>query len=401
MAEILRTGIDIAHRQLVHPYLTRGDAQKDREIAHDRSVDYAEKLKKYPALLPLLRFMFAYQDPILETHFGKEELGGLVMSNPLSLEAGFDKRSVMYHQLAEVIGLGAIKTGTTTKIEWKGNDRSLEDPRIVDLPESNSMWNSLGFPGDGSRKAVERFTENKDKKRHYALIANVGASKPSFDRGTQIQDTIDVATEVKDLVDAIEYNESSPNTEGVRDMSKPDNFREIVQRAQEAGVRSDGTRIGSIHKLPPNIPVRDLAEDIKIAIDHGALGLTIGNTTTDQEIRDRILPVKLRQKGGISGEAVKRQAMETARIARSIAGSDLGIWYVGGLENWKDAWDAVTYAGADAFGFLTGLVKKNTSTPNFAYYILHDFARAMRADGMTSMEEFKDIRGNYKQYPKI
>ena len=33
-----RTGIDIAHRKIIHPYLTRGEAREDRVVAHEARV---------------------------------------------------------------------------------------------------------------------------------------------------------------------------------------------------------------------------------------------------------------------------------------------------------------------------------------------------------------------------
>ncbi len=41
----LRSVVDLTHRDLVHPYLTRGKAQQDREIAHERALDLMESMQ--------------------------------------------------------------------------------------------------------------------------------------------------------------------------------------------------------------------------------------------------------------------------------------------------------------------------------------------------------------------
>ena len=62
---------------------------------------------------------------------------------------------------------------------------------------------------------------------------------------------------------------------------------------------------------------------------------------------------------------------------------------------------ANTNTGATTVDVYTAFVRQETSTPNFAYYILRDLAKAMRAEGMTSMADFRELRGKRVPFPKI
>lgn len=44
MTEIPRKAVDVGFRRLVHPYITRGEARSDREVAHERALKFAEKV---------------------------------------------------------------------------------------------------------------------------------------------------------------------------------------------------------------------------------------------------------------------------------------------------------------------------------------------------------------------
>ena len=58
MAEILRSAIDLAHRNIVHPLLTRGEARDDREIAHERALDLSEAIQNNRLAMTLLPTFF-------------------------------------------------------------------------------------------------------------------------------------------------------------------------------------------------------------------------------------------------------------------------------------------------------------------------------------------------------
>lgn len=231
MSEVIRHGIDTVHRKVIHPRLTQDEAQEDREVAHERAINLSEKLQHYEAVVQVMRKVFTYESPVLETEVAK-----IKVRNPLGLAAGFDKDARIHRLLGEGLGFGIVKVGSITKVPYKGNDR----PRIFDLPNNDGLINRMGFPGGGSDEAEKRLAEADKKNRHYSLIVNIAASRPSFDRGSQIRDYVEVAKQLLRYGDGHEINVSSPNTPGVRGLQEPDVFANLAQELRTAYIYISG-----------------------------------------------------------------------------------------------------------------------------------------------------------------
>src|SRR3989344_1518156 len=153
--EIHRKIADQIHRNIIHPLLTSGEAENDREIAHERSLNIMEKVQGNPILMAALQKAFVYEDPILKTYLWvrKGSIGyGSPTPNPLGIAAGFDKNARVYNFLGEVSGFGIVSSGSLTKIRYGGNER----PRVFDLSENNGLINRMGFPGEGTPEARSR-----------------------------------------------------------------------------------------------------------------------------------------------------------------------------------------------------------------------------------------------------
>ncbi|MBI4092020.1 MAG: dihydroorotate dehydrogenase 2 [Candidatus Levybacteria bacterium] len=389
--QFARTGIDIAARRIVHPYLTRGEAQTDREVAHTRALDLMEAMQKNPDVMRLLKEMFVFEDPILQTEFA-----GLSLPNPLSIEAGFDKTIRVHRLLGEALGFGVVKVGTVTKIPYEGNPQ----PRIFDLPLSDGLINRMGFPGDGTNEAESRLREDNSRKRKNALIISVAASRISFDRGHQVTDFIDAALQMRKYGDGIEGNVSSPNTRGVTGLQQTEVFQDLSAGVREV-LTPNGTKVKLIiYKYSPDLDQDTREKVATIAIDNGADALTYGNITTDPQIRAGLANDTHREEmGGISGRPLKERALEISHNMYSYLGEGTPISFAGGIANAEDVWNALTYGGARIVGVYSAFVRPNTFTPNFAFYVLRDLAKAMRMARMSSMQDFKDLRGKKVPYP--
>ncbi len=389
--QFARKGVDIVNRRVVHPYLTRGKAQKDREVAHTRALNLMEAMQGNPVLMRLLKEMFVFEDPILQTEFA-----GLTLPNPLSMEAGFDKTIRVHRLLGEALGFGVVKVGTVTKIPYEGNPQ----PRIFDLPLSDGLINRMGFPGDGINEAELRLREDDPDKRNHALIISVAASKTSFERGTQIQDFIDATRQIRKYGDGIEGNVSSPNTKGVTGLQEPEQFRDLSAGIKEV-LMPNGEKVTLIiYKFSPDLEQGKREQNAETAVDNGADALTFGNTTTDPEVRASLANDVFREEiGGISGHPLKERALEISHRMYQYLGESTQISFAGGIANAEDVWNALTYGGARIAGVYSAFVRPNTFTPNFVFYILRDLAQAMRMAGMQSMQDFKDLRGKRVAYP--
>ena len=376
---------------LSHPFLTRGEGLLDREIPHERALRLMQMAQRIPLAVEIMDRVFSYDDPILKTRFA-----GLTAPNPLGIAAGFDKNARAHRLIGQGLGFGTVTVGSITKVEYKGNPR----PRIFDLPNSHGVINRMGFPGEGSKSAVETLRQDRQSERPYLLIVNFAASRPSFEAGRQIEDYHAVAQELVYFGDEGEGNVSSPNTEGVRGLQETDVFSDLADAVIPVYLnRSKPVRF----KFGPDLETEKLHKNARTIIDKKGAGITITNISTDAEIRKRLSTkdVHKEEQGGISGRPITDKALDASHKLYEYIGEQIPIHRVGGIMSVQDAWDALTYGGATTVDVYTAFVRQETSTPNFAYYILRDLAKAMRAYGMESMTDFRLVRGKRLPFPKI
>ncbi len=386
MAEILRTGIDAVHRKIVYPYLTRG---RNRNEAHRETIKRMEQFQQNDVLMKVFGEVFTFEDSILATTFA-----GVNLRGPVGLAAGFDKNAAVNRFLGEGLGIPYIKDGSICLIKYGGNT----EPTIFPLPLDHGLINRMGFPGEGSNNAEKRLKNEIQRERDYRIIVNIAASRPSFEQGKQIEHYAAVAKQLRPYGDWHEVNVSSPNTEGVRALQEPDVFKDLASALEEV-YRDSGVAV--VYKFGPDLEKEILLQDLRIAKDHGAAGATVTNTSTDPEIRRSLKSPYKDEQGGASGAPLTQKALEVSHIAHDFIGGEMDINRAGGIMNGKDLWDALTYGGATIADVYTAFVDFEISTPNLFYYFLRDLSKAMRADRMTSMADFKDLRGKNVPFPKI
>lgn len=394
---ILRFAFDVGHRQIIHRYLTHGKARDDREIAHERALALAEKFQGNEFIMRLMHEMFVYEDPILQTN-----LAGVILPNPIVLQAGFDKNVRIPRFLGDAQGFGAVTVGTVTKVPYDGNPK----PRIFDLPNSDGLINRMGFPGEGSDIAEEKLKQDNTEERDWRMFISVGASKPSFERGTEIEDFVAVAKQLIPYGDGQEQNISSPNTKGVRGLGA--RYSELASALYEEvylpySIRMGGKEIITMVKMSPDMPPKERVGLIRTGTENGVKIFVLGNTTLDQDVRSKLetSDISRTEIGGISGRPLKEKALENSHQTFVDTGGGYPIVLSGGIQTAEDIWNALTYGGATAVGIYTAFVRPNSSTPNLVYYLNKDLAKVMRARNMTSMEDFKPLRGKRIPFPKI
>ena len=389
----IRSAIDATHRNIVHPLLTRGRAQKDREVGHERALQMMRIAQRIPLAVQVLDRTFSWDDPILKTSFA-----GLEAPNPLGIAAGFDKNAQVHRFLGQGLGFGSVTVGSITKVRYEGNPR----PRIFDLPNSHGIINRMGFPGEGSNSAVRRLKEDRQRARPrpYLLIVNFAASRPSFDAGRQIEDYRAVAQDLVYCGNEGEGNVSSPNTPGVRGLQETDIFSDLADAVIPVYLhRGKPVRF----KFGPDLETEKLHKNAQTIIDKKGSGITITNTSTDAEIRKGLSARDMHkeEQGGISGLPITQKALEASHRLYDYIGDEIPIHRIGGIMNVRDVWDALTYGGATTVDIYTAFVRQETSSPNFAFYILRDLAKAMKTEGMSSMSDFRELRGKRVPFPKI
>lgn len=383
----IRAAIDFGHRNIIYPRLVSGEAEKDREVAHERALGLMEKAQQREILMEIFGHFYEFEDPIVATTFA-----GCQLRNPLGLAAGFDK-DVRVVRFLDALGLGTIKVGSICLLEWGGNDR----PRIFPLPEDLGLINRMGFPGGGADRAEDKLNALEENTKS-ALVVNIAASKPSFkSEDKAIQDYVRVAEQLILYGVWHEVNVSSPNTPGVRGLQEPEVFAELAYELQKVYAAND---VLFTFKFSPDLAEEKLLKDVRIAKDFGAAGVVVTNTTTDSGIRESLRSVHKNEQGGISGRPLTKRSLEVSHRVHNYIGDELDVNRAGGILTSEDLWDALTYGGAKIVDIYTAFIAYETSRPSIFYSMVKDLSRAMRAYGMKSMEDFRDLRGRKIPFPK-
>ena len=315
------------YRHLVRPLLWTLDPERAHALA---SLGMrAPAIWKAPGVFARL------DDPRLTA-----DIAGLTMPSPVGLAAGFDKTCVNLGALLD-IGFGFVTGGTITLAERSGNPK----PRVIRLTEQRALVNSLGFPGDGLARTVDRV------KRHSGRIKRVFASISG-----SIEDEVVACYKVLEPhAAAIELNISSPNTAGLRVFHDPARLRPLIEQILDA--RRTESRL--IVKLPPWTRAEDRRNALQLsetAVSAGAHALIVANT----------LPVEHSGlavgSGGLSGAPlIENTERMTAEVSAAV-GKDAAVIACGGVFTPEDVWRLIS-CGASAVQLYTAFVYEGPLLP--------------------------------------
>ena len=300
----------------------------------------------------------APDDPVLACRFL-----GRTLSNPIGLAAGFDKDAVAASALLR-LGFGTVELGTVTPLPQPGNPR----PRLFRL-EGGAVINRMGLNNAGVDAFMARLARVR-RQPGSALGANVGINK---DGAVPERDYPALVAAVAPLVDYVTLNVSSPNTAGLRDLQGEQRLRAILQAVQETGAT-----VPVFVKVAPDLPQGALESIVAVAIETGASGLIVSNTTVAR-------PASLRgayaaEAGGLSGPPL--MAPSTALLAQAwrLAGGRLALVGCGGVASGADAL-AKLRAGAQLVQLYSAFAVEG---PALLGRIKRELAAALRRDGFAS-----------------
>ncbi|MBI4058118.1 quinone-dependent dihydroorotate dehydrogenase [Candidatus Microgenomates bacterium] len=374
-----RQSAEWLHRNVVYPHLISGKAREDREIAHERALNYLDWIDSHEVVRNKLSEIFTYKDPILET-----KVNGIQFPNPLGVAAGLDKNARVFRALA-AFGFGHVEVGSITRESYEGNPR----PRVFALPQDKAFINRMGFPGDGVWRSYDKLKEKlvPRRDRDYVVGVNIGASRPSFERGSQLEDYV---TAMKLILftecDYFVLNLSSPNTSGVRGLQEPQILDQLLSMSLRA------TRLVKkplLIKISPDVPNEQLDGILDVAMRRQAQGIIVTNTSTNPDLRSQLKSDHREETGGISGRPLTTRALEMSRYIYTHTEGKLPIIRAGGVMDVMDYWEAISYGGADLVQVYSATVDQTTSTPNLAYNFNKGLATLMRSRGIKSIQELK------------
>lgn len=294
---------------------------------------------------------------------------GIDFPGVLGLAAGFDKNAVGIDALA-ALGFGFIEIGTVTGEPQPGNPR----PRLARLPADRAVVNRMGFNNDGAEAVAVRLARRHSRldshehgtSRRPVLGINIGKTK-LVPEDAAIADYEKSTGLLAPYADYLVVNVSSPNTPGLRDLQAVARLEPLLKavrrRADEVTLDVAGKRVPLLVKIAPDLSDDDVLAVADLAVALGLDGIVATNTTisrsdlvsTAEEI-DRAGP------GGLSGEPLRRRALEVIRLLRGRVGDDLTLVGVGGIAGVEDAMERLT-AGADLLQAYTAFVYEGPFWP--------------------------------------
>ncbi len=310
-------------------------------------------------LFPLWRVLA----PLLHTGSTRlrTNMCGIPLDSPIGLAAGFDKDLHVLESLAS-LGFGYMTGGTVTLGPRPGNPR----PRLIrDIPRE-ALLNSLGFPGKGVDRAVERM-------RRYTATTPLVASVA----GTEINDVVACHRLVEPHAAEVEVNISSPNTAGLRAFHDPVALTDLLARVGERKTKP------LFVKLPPYADTSEARRDwmalVRVCVDAGVDGLTVANS---RPVEDARLAVG---KGGLSGRPLLADTLRMVSETRAEVGEGMAINACGGIFTGEEAYRALQ-EGATTVQIYTALVYRGPATVG---RIKRELLVAMDAAGVETIGELQ------------
>ncbi|WP_203291808.1 quinone-dependent dihydroorotate dehydrogenase [Maricaulis parjimensis] len=300
-------------------------------------------------------------DPVLAT-----SLAGIALTNPVGLAAGFDKNADAPDALL-AMGFGFVECGAVTPRPQDGKPR----PRIFRLEEDEAVINRMGFPNLG----LEHFRRQLQRRsgRPGLVGVNLGANLDSEDR---VADYVACLKELRGLAGFYTVNVSSPNTPGLRTLQASGALDELLARV--VAVRDEAP---VFIKIAPDIEDREAADIVAAIGRHGLNGVIVSNTSITRP--ESLQSDKMGEAGGLSGPPIFQRSTDLVREFRHVAGPDLAIIGVGGVDSPETAYAKIR-AGANAIQLYTGLVYHG---PSLITEIKEGLVERLQADGFASVAD--------------
>jgi len=351
--------------EMVRPLFFRLPAERAHRVVTG-GLDAAVRVPGMGRLLAGLRSA----DPILAC-----EVAGLRLGNPVGLAAGFDKDGRHVRGMA-ALGFGFLELGTVTPLAQAGN----EQPRLFRLPEDKALINRMGFNNAG---VVALGVRLRGMRRPLPLGINIGKNKATANERAAA-DYVRCIREIGALADYIVVNISSPNTPGLRELSRRGPLEALLAEVQAA--RADASRASGkpapplFVKLSPDEDHGGLDAALGAALACGVDGLVATNTTLS---RDGLRSAGRGETGGLSGAPLHGRALDVLRYLHSGTGGKLPIIGVGGIASGAAAYERIR-AGASLVQVYTALVYGG---PALVRDINRDLAALLRRDGFASVSD--------------
>ncbi len=269
----------------------------------------------------------------------------LVFKNRLGLAGGVDKNAD--HLPAWIrLGCGFVEIGTVTPQPQSANTGKIFDRSVSDL----ALWNKMGFPSAGASDVFYNLKNFKASSTLPVLI-NIGKNRTTPNELAHT-DYIELVHQFHSIADAFVVNISSPNTTGLRDLTRPESLEAFLKPLSQSQAEFS-SRKPILLKLSPDLEADDLKRVIDSAIKFQIDGFVLTNTTLARNTQ-KTFPTD----GGISGKPVQQQSKKALQIAIAHLGSEKSkklVISVGGVMTAEDVFERISL-GADLVEVYTTLI---------------------------------------------
>ncbi len=329
------------YKNLVKPVLFAQDA----ENVHERALQLGSFLGEYPLTRTLVKSLFSYSNPTLET-----TVCGVTFKNPVGLAAGFDYNGNLAAILGPV-GFGFNTVGTVTAKPYAGNS----GPRLTRLPKSRALLVNKGFKSLGA-DAVCALLDAKELSGSTVGISVGSSNIPQVNSLASAIDDYLYTFSVfgpKKYVSYFELNISCPNVNVDFRLSDPKVFGELASAVAGLGITQP-----IFVKMPNEIAQEDLNVLVELGLKHGLNGVILsnlvknrGNSGLDADELKKVAGLK----GNFSGKPTELNANNLIAGTHARFGKDVAIIGCGGIFTPQDAL-AKLQLGASLVQLITGMV---------------------------------------------
>jgi dihydroorotate dehydrogenase len=294
----------------------------------------------------------------------KQEIFNKEFINPIGLAAGFDKNANIIKPIG-ALGFGFTEIGTITPLPQVGNSK----PRLFRLIDEDSLQNAMGFNNLGVGYALG----NLKKIYPFCLPigVNIGKNKDTIQKDS-ILDYQFLVRSVESYADYLTINLSSPNTPNLRDLQNEKFIKKLLTTINKTTTKP------ILIKISPDMSVSNALLISNSAIEHGASGIIIANTSIDYS-----LSKNAKDFGGLSGELIRDKSYKFfLSIAKELFGKTILI-SVGGINSSDEAYRRLK-AGASLIQIYSSLIFKG---PSIIGDINRDIIKLLKIDGYKHISE--------------
>ena len=260
-------------------------------------------------------------------HWNEIKWKGLYFRNPVGTAGGLDKNGVNINAWWN-LGAGFLELGTVTPLPQAKNQGRTVDRDL----KLEAVWNCLGFPNLGAEHLKTKLAHHPKDQRITPLFINIGKNRWTENADAHL-DYIYLLEQFHTMADTFVINISSPNTKGLRDLFKADNFKAFMSPICEAAAKLQAPPL--LLKLSPDLDDESLENIVRVTEDLPIKGWVLTNTTQWRSFDMNFD----RDKGGVSGKPLAPKAEKMLTDFQTLLGSrraDHLIVSTGGISSQKD-----------------------------------------------------------------